>query len=89
MRDGMPSAGVGRDVIAADADSAARMNKALGAHGILKSPGKIYPCLALTEADFDLAEVAVGFACDALRKEPPSRGSGAPDGRARGERPTC
>ncbi len=77
-----------RDVIAADAGPAARMNKALTAHGILKSPGDIYPCLSLTEADFDLTEVAVGFARDALRKDLLRR-TGARDERARGEQPTC
>ena len=55
-----------RNVLSADAASAARFNAALRANGILKSPGKVYPSLALTEADFEHADVAIGLACQAL-----------------------
>jgi glutamate-1-semialdehyde 2,1-aminomutase len=48
-----------RDVLAADATKAARFNAVLRDNGIFKSPGKIYPCLALTEADFMLTETAI------------------------------
>jgi glutamate-1-semialdehyde 2,1-aminomutase len=56
-----------RDIVSADPGPAARMNSLLRAQEIFKSPGKVYPSLALTEADFEMVEFAIGFACDALR----------------------
>ncbi len=44
----------------------ATYNAILREHGVFKSPGKLYPCLALTEADFDLTEKAVQAAAAAL-----------------------
>ena len=43
-------------------------NKSLRAHGVFKSPGKMYPSLALTEADLALTEAAVGAAAKAVAK---------------------
>ncbi|MEM9319734.1 MAG: aminotransferase class III-fold pyridoxal phosphate-dependent enzyme [Pseudomonadota bacterium] len=41
-------------------------NEALRAHGIFKSPGKLYPSLALDEADLALTEAAVSAAVGEL-----------------------
>ncbi len=41
-------------------------NETLRTHGIFKSPGKLYPSLALTEADLELTEQAVQAAADAV-----------------------
>ena len=46
---------------------AARYNAVLRAHGILKSPAKIYPSLALTEDDMEQTSVAVSHAVTALQ----------------------
>lgn len=54
-----------RDVKAGDAASAARFNQALRDRGIFKSPGKTYPCLALSEDDFARTEAAVNAAAAA------------------------
>jgi glutamate-1-semialdehyde 2,1-aminomutase len=43
-----------------------RYNAVLRANGILKAPGKLYPCLALTEADLDQMRGAVVKAAAAL-----------------------
>ena len=51
-----------RDVFAAEAAPLARYNAALRAHGVFKSPGKTYPCLPLTETDFELIDTALGHA---------------------------
>jgi glutamate-1-semialdehyde 2,1-aminomutase len=59
-----------RDVLSADAGSGTRFNSTLRANGIFKSPGKIYPSLALTEADFKLADAAIEAACYTLRAQP-------------------
>ncbi|HPE24043.1 aspartate aminotransferase family protein, partial [Albidovulum sp.] len=48
-----------RDVQAADAAKNARFNAALRENGVFKSPGKVYPSLALTEADFALTDAAI------------------------------
>lgn len=48
-----------RDVLAADSDRNAKFNGFLRENGIFKSPGKLYPSLALTEADFEITEAAV------------------------------
>jgi glutamate-1-semialdehyde 2,1-aminomutase len=47
-------------------DLRAAANAALRQHGVLKSPGKIYPCLALTEADFEQTETAVAAGVEAV-----------------------
>ncbi|MEO0999932.1 MAG: aminotransferase class III-fold pyridoxal phosphate-dependent enzyme [Pseudomonadota bacterium] len=44
---------------------AAAWNATLREGGLLKSPGKLYPSLALTEADLSLTEAAVARAADA------------------------
>jgi len=41
-------------------------NAVLRANGILKSPTKLYPCLALTDADFELTDHAIQLAAAAL-----------------------
>lgn len=48
-----------RDVLQSDRDMGTRFNNALRRHGIFKSAGKTYPCLALTEADLELTRAAV------------------------------
>jgi len=60
-----------RAVQAADADCARRWNDTLRAHGIFKSPGKTYPCLALTADDLDMTARAVSAAADALQSPAP------------------
>lgn len=44
----------------------ARYNAVLREHGVFKSPGKLYPSLALTDADLDLTRVAVEKAVAAI-----------------------
>lgn len=58
-----------RDVQAADAKKSARFNAVLRANGIFKSPGKVYPHLALTEGDFELTDAAIALAAKALADE--------------------
>ena len=65
-----------RDVLAADAATAARLNSLLRANGLMKSPGKVYPSLVLNEADFEWAESAIGTACRALADQPVAAHSG-------------
>jgi len=48
-----------RDVQSADSKLNARFNTNLRELGIFKSPGKCYPCLALTEADLEFTENAI------------------------------
>ncbi|MEL7097547.1 MAG: aminotransferase class III-fold pyridoxal phosphate-dependent enzyme [Pseudomonadota bacterium] len=55
-----------RGTKAADHARNAHYNKVLRAHGVFKSPGKMYPCLALTEADFALTEAAINAAAEAI-----------------------
>ncbi|SPH23341.1 Glutamate-1-semialdehyde 2,1-aminomutase [Defluviimonas aquaemixtae] len=55
-----------RDVLSADAGISARFNTVLRENGVFKSPGKVYPCLALTEADFEMTEAAIVAAAVAL-----------------------
>ncbi len=50
----------------ADADKNARFNHTLREEGLLKSPSKLYPCLALTEDDFEWTERAVKIAASDL-----------------------
>ncbi len=51
-----------RDILTADASKSAAFNKALRKRGLLKSPGKVYPCLALTEQDLQRAATAIADA---------------------------
>lgn len=55
-----------RDVLLADAAKGAAFNSVLMAEGLFKSPGKTYPCLALTEEDFGLAEKAYAAASKSI-----------------------
>ena len=53
-----------RDVLVGDAKKSARFNAVLRENGIFKSPSKVYPCLALTEADFELTDNAIRKAAE-------------------------
>ncbi|WP_170444328.1 aspartate aminotransferase family protein [Ruegeria arenilitoris] len=55
-----------RDVVRADTAGATRFNAVLMQNGMFKSPGKTYPSLALTEADFVLCEAAYAKAAQAV-----------------------
>lgn len=55
-----------RDTQAADGARNALYNTVLRENGVFKSAGKLYPCLALTEADLALTEAAVSKAAAAL-----------------------
>ena len=55
-----------RDVLFADTAKGAAFNRVLTAEGLFKSPGKTYPCLALTEEDFAVAEAAYAKAAEAI-----------------------
>ena len=55
-----------RDVLGADAGRNARFNAVLRAHGVFKSPGKVYPSLALTEEDLVLTDAAIAAAAAAV-----------------------
>ncbi|RYG93149.1 aminotransferase class III-fold pyridoxal phosphate-dependent enzyme [Loktanella sp. IMCC34160] len=55
-----------RAVQAADAGRAKVWNDALRAGGIFKSPGKTYPCLALSDADLDQTRAAMRAAAAQL-----------------------
>lgn len=55
-----------RSWFAADKDKNARFNHSLRESGILKSPAKLYPCLALTEEDLQLTTEAVERAAASL-----------------------
>ena len=58
-----------RDVQGADAQRSARFNTVMRANGIFKSPGKVYPHLALTDEDFDWTERAIAAAAKAVSKD--------------------
>ncbi len=49
-----------------DQNKNARFNQTLGANGVLKSPGKLYPSLALTDDDLTLTQQAVALAANSL-----------------------
>ena len=51
-----------RDIFAADAGKNTVFNTALRAGGLLKSPAKLYPSLALTTADLEQTEAAIEHA---------------------------
>ncbi|GAB5435490.1 aspartate aminotransferase family protein [Falsiruegeria mediterranea] len=55
-----------RDVFNADTAQGAKFNAVLMHEGIFKAPGKTYPSLALTEADFELTGKAYKVAAAAL-----------------------
>ena len=58
-----------RDYRSANHDDPARnvtYNRVLRDHGILKSPGKLYPSLAITEADLEQTRAAVVQAVEVL-----------------------
>ena len=55
-----------RDVLRADGAKALAFNRVLYENGVFKSPGKTYPSLALTEADFDLVGAAYEKAAAAV-----------------------
>ena len=55
-----------RSSVNVDKRKNSQFNTALRANGVLKSPSKIYPCLPLTEADFELTEYAIENAVAAL-----------------------
>ena len=56
-----------RDVMQADAAKNARFNAALRANGVFKSPGKVYPSVALTEDDLALVDEAIAQAAKAIQ----------------------
>ncbi|MEO0391423.1 MAG: aminotransferase class III-fold pyridoxal phosphate-dependent enzyme [Pseudomonadota bacterium] len=58
-----------RGTKAADHARNAAYNAVLRANGVFKSPGKLYPSLALTEEDFALTEAAVEAAVHAIALE--------------------
>lgn len=55
-----------RSWMTGDTDKNARFNQTLRENGVFKSPGKLYPCLAITEEDLTLTEAAVRKAAAAL-----------------------
>jgi len=55
-----------RDTQAADAAMNAHYNKVLREEGVFKSPGKLYPSLAVTDLDLELTEAAVKKAVAAI-----------------------
>ena len=55
-----------RDVVQADTAANARFNKTLRAMGIFKSPGKLYPSLAITEEDLVMTDMALKAAASAV-----------------------
>lgn len=55
-----------RDWLSIDAGRNARFNQVLRQSGILKSPGKLYVCLALTEDDIAQADAAIAAAAQAI-----------------------
>lgn len=48
-----------RSWLAVDHDKNERFNHILREHGILKAPGKCYPCLAITDEDLEITSVAI------------------------------
>jgi len=58
-----------RDHMAGDRAMTARFNAGLRGHGIFKSPGKLYPSLAITEEDLAMTAAAVEAGVEALLSE--------------------
>lgn len=56
-----------RDVLGADANMNMAFNKTLRAHQVFKSPGKVYPSLALRAVDLAITEDAISNAAKSLR----------------------
>jgi len=56
-----------RSWLSADKDKNAQYNKVLRQNGVFKSPGKLYPCLAITDDDFELTKAAVDKAAASLK----------------------
>lgn len=57
-----------RDVLSADAAMNARYNALLREKGIFKSAGKVYPSLALTDADIEQTVAAIAYAAAGLNQ---------------------
>lgn len=55
-----------RDYLAADSEKNARFNAVLREQGIFKAPGKLYPSLAVTEADLEKTRAALIKAARAI-----------------------
>ncbi len=55
-----------RDVLAADAKKNVKFNQVLRQQGIFKSPGKLYPSLALTDVDLEQTNDAIRVATESL-----------------------
>ena len=55
-----------RNVLKADAEAGAKFNRVLRDKGIFKSPGKVYPSLALTDTDLEITDAAIRSAAQAL-----------------------
>lgn len=55
-----------RDVLAGDANANAAFNAVLREEGIFKSPGKLYPSLAVTDQDLEITDAAVRKAAKSL-----------------------
>ncbi len=55
-----------RDTQRGDTARLAAYNRVLREHGIFKAPGKLYPSLAVTEADLEQTEAAVRAAAEAV-----------------------
>ena len=65
-----------RDLRGVDTQAAARLNAALRKGGVLKSPSKFYPSLALTENDLAEFDAIVGAAVDdVFEKEASAQGA--------------
>jgi glutamate-1-semialdehyde 2,1-aminomutase len=56
-----------RDVLQADAGRNAAFNKALRGAGVFKSPGKLYPSLAIDDQDLEWTDRAVREAAAEIR----------------------
>ena len=54
------------DVLAGDVAMLSKFNAVLREKGIFKSPGKLYPSLAITEEDLALTEAAIEAATAAI-----------------------
>ncbi len=55
-----------RDVLSADSATNIVFNKALRSKGIFKSPGKLYPSLALSTHDLEITQQAIEYAVGSL-----------------------
>lgn len=55
-----------RDVLGADANMSMAFNKTLRAHQVFKSPGKVYPSLALNSVDLAITDTAISNAAKSL-----------------------